>query len=154
MADASFPAMRARSRPGMAIAEMMPMIMITSNSSMRVNPSFPGIFFTDTSITHSPETNTERSTYGPLSMSSRRLCLLENRRAGHRRRDHDTGEVLIDGAAVVGRERARAGLARGRRRRRGVIGRLRRRVVAGRRRRQDGNRARAGREVQCVPALH
>ncbi len=38
MADASFPAMRARSRPGMAMAAMMPMMATTISSSMRVKP--------------------------------------------------------------------------------------------------------------------
>src|SRR5471030_315093 len=39
MADASLPAKRARSRPGMAIAAMMPMIATTISSSISVNPS-------------------------------------------------------------------------------------------------------------------
>src|SRR5580693_9161814 len=38
MADASLPDMRARSRPGTAIAAMMPMIATTISSSMRVKP--------------------------------------------------------------------------------------------------------------------
>src|SRR5262249_5215581 len=38
MADASLPDMRARSRPGTAIAAMMPMIATTISSSMSVNP--------------------------------------------------------------------------------------------------------------------
>src|SRR5213078_1718317 len=38
MADASLPDMRARSRPGTAIAAMMPMIATTINSSIRVKP--------------------------------------------------------------------------------------------------------------------
>src|SRR5580704_12268715 len=38
IADASLPDMRARSRPGTAIAAMMPMMATTINSSMRVKP--------------------------------------------------------------------------------------------------------------------
>src|SRR5437867_8527020 len=38
IADASLPDIRARSRPGTAIAAMMPMIATTISSSMRVNP--------------------------------------------------------------------------------------------------------------------
>ena len=38
MADASLPDMRARSRPGTAIAAMMPMIATTINSSINVKP--------------------------------------------------------------------------------------------------------------------
>src|SRR5215831_15553633 len=38
IADASLPEMRARSRPGTAIAAMMPMIATTINSSIRVKP--------------------------------------------------------------------------------------------------------------------
>src|SRR5215471_11996482 len=38
IADASLPEMRARSRPGTAIAAMMPMIAMTISSSMRVKP--------------------------------------------------------------------------------------------------------------------
>src|SRR5207244_44891 len=38
MADASLPEMRARSRPGTAMAAMMPMIATTISSSMRVKP--------------------------------------------------------------------------------------------------------------------
>src|SRR5207249_4513284 len=45
MAEASLPDMRARSRPGTAIAAMMPMIATTISSSMRVKPSFFCIFF-------------------------------------------------------------------------------------------------------------
>src|SRR5436189_5274238 len=39
IADASLPDMRARSRPGTAIAAMMPMIATTISSSIRVKPS-------------------------------------------------------------------------------------------------------------------
>src|SRR3954471_4070842 len=45
MADASLPDMRARRRPGTAIAAMMPMIATTINSSMRVKPLASRIFF-------------------------------------------------------------------------------------------------------------
>jgi hypothetical protein len=38
IADASFPAMRARSMPGMAMAATMPMIATTIKSSISVNP--------------------------------------------------------------------------------------------------------------------
>src|SRR5229473_2827878 len=38
IADASLPAMRARSRPGIAIAAMMPIIATTISNSMRVKP--------------------------------------------------------------------------------------------------------------------
>ena len=38
MADASLPDMRARSRPGTAIAAMMPMIATTISSSISVKP--------------------------------------------------------------------------------------------------------------------
>ena len=38
IAEASLPAMRARSRPGIAIAAMMPMIATTISSSMSVKP--------------------------------------------------------------------------------------------------------------------
>src|SRR5256885_17190456 len=38
IADASLPAMRARRRPGIAIAAMMPMIATTISSSIRVKP--------------------------------------------------------------------------------------------------------------------
>ena len=40
MADVSLPDIRARSRPGTAIAAMMPMIATTIKSSMSVKPSF------------------------------------------------------------------------------------------------------------------
>src|SRR4030095_4864802 len=40
MADVSLPDMRARSRPGTAIAAMMPMMATTISSSISVNPSF------------------------------------------------------------------------------------------------------------------
>src|SRR5688500_13032806 len=40
MADASLPAIRARSRPGTAIAAMMPMMATTISNSIRVNPQF------------------------------------------------------------------------------------------------------------------
>jgi hypothetical protein len=43
MADASLPDMRARSRPGTAIAAMMPMIATTMSSSMSVKPLLPPI---------------------------------------------------------------------------------------------------------------
>jgi hypothetical protein len=46
MADASLPDWRARSRPGTAMAAMMPMIATTISSSIRVNPSFFCSFFT------------------------------------------------------------------------------------------------------------
>src|SRR5262245_47093878 len=48
MAEASLPDMRARSRPGTAIAAMMPMIATTIRSSIRVKPSDFRIFI------HSP----------------------------------------------------------------------------------------------------
>jgi hypothetical protein len=38
MPDASLPDCRARSRPGIAMAAMMPMIATTINSSISVNP--------------------------------------------------------------------------------------------------------------------
>ena len=38
MADASLPDMRARSRPGTAIAAMIPMIATTMSSSINVKP--------------------------------------------------------------------------------------------------------------------
>src|SRR3954464_5052366 len=44
MADASLPDMRARSRPGTAMAAMMPMIATTISSSMRVKPLALRIF--------------------------------------------------------------------------------------------------------------
>ena len=44
MADASLPDMRARSRPGTAIAAMMPMIATTISSSMSVKPFWLRIF--------------------------------------------------------------------------------------------------------------
>jgi hypothetical protein len=44
IADASLPAMRARRRPGIAIAAMMPMIATTISSSMRVKPLLSRIF--------------------------------------------------------------------------------------------------------------
>src|SRR6266511_3782815 len=44
IADASLPEMRARSRPGTAIAAMMPMIATTINSSMSVKPLALRIF--------------------------------------------------------------------------------------------------------------
>src|SRR3954447_19147597 len=44
IADASLPDMRARSRPGTAIAAMMPMIATTISSSISVNPSCLRIF--------------------------------------------------------------------------------------------------------------
>ncbi len=50
MADASLPDMRARSRPGTAIAAMMPMMATTISNSMRVNPSFFRMFFTEISL--------------------------------------------------------------------------------------------------------
>src|SRR3954471_5305034 len=45
IADASLPDMRARRRPGTAIAAMMPMIATTMSSSMRVKPLASRIFF-------------------------------------------------------------------------------------------------------------
>src|SRR5688572_15098657 len=50
MADASLPDRRARSRPGTAIAAMMPMMATTISSSIRVNPSCLRILFTDISF--------------------------------------------------------------------------------------------------------
>src|SRR5438477_12878519 len=44
MADASLPDIRARRRPGTAIAAMMPMIATTISSSMRVKPLGSRIF--------------------------------------------------------------------------------------------------------------
>src|SRR6185436_8497396 len=44
MADASLPDIRARSRPGTAIAAMMPMMATTISSSMRVKPLDSRIF--------------------------------------------------------------------------------------------------------------
>src|ERR1700730_2955398 len=44
IAEASLPDMRARSRPGTAIAAMMPMIATTISSSMRVKPLVLRIF--------------------------------------------------------------------------------------------------------------
>jgi hypothetical protein len=38
IADASLPAIRARSKPGMAMAAMMPMIATTISSSISVKP--------------------------------------------------------------------------------------------------------------------
>jgi hypothetical protein len=49
MADASLPDIRARSRPGTAMAAMMPMIATTISSSISVNPSFFCNFFTSIS---------------------------------------------------------------------------------------------------------
>jgi hypothetical protein len=46
IADVSLPDIRARSRPGIAIAAMMPMIATTISSSISVNPSFFCSFFT------------------------------------------------------------------------------------------------------------
>src|SRR5262245_11645669 len=46
IADASLPAILARSNPGIAIAAMMPMIATTISSSMRVNPFALRIFIT------------------------------------------------------------------------------------------------------------
>src|SRR5215813_12215027 len=46
MADASLPDIRARSRPGTAIAAMIPIIATTISSSIRVKPSFFCILFT------------------------------------------------------------------------------------------------------------
>src|SRR4029450_2615595 len=40
MADVSLPDMRARSRPGTAIAAMMPIMATTISNSISVNPSF------------------------------------------------------------------------------------------------------------------
>src|ERR1700730_11659191 len=44
MADASLPDIRARSRPGTAMAAMMPMIATTISNSMRVKPELARIF--------------------------------------------------------------------------------------------------------------
>src|SRR6185295_8576648 len=44
IADASLPDMRARRRPGTAIAAMMPMIATTMSSSISVKPLFERIF--------------------------------------------------------------------------------------------------------------
>jgi hypothetical protein len=44
MADASLPDMRARSRPGTAMAAMMPMIATTISSSISVKPLVLRIF--------------------------------------------------------------------------------------------------------------
>src|SRR5688572_26185444 len=46
MADASLPDMRARIRPGTAMAAMIPMMATTISSSISVKPSFLCIFFT------------------------------------------------------------------------------------------------------------
>src|SRR6184192_902976 len=50
IADASLPEMRARSRPGTAIAAMMPMIATTISSSIRVKPFWLRIFMTNYSF--------------------------------------------------------------------------------------------------------
>src|SRR4030095_9874627 len=47
MGEVFLPDIRARSRPGTAIAAMMPMIATTISSSISVNPSFFCSFFTD-----------------------------------------------------------------------------------------------------------
>src|SRR5713101_5296479 len=49
IADASLPAIRARSRPGIAIAAMMPMIATTISSSINVKPLALRIFISDSS---------------------------------------------------------------------------------------------------------
>jgi hypothetical protein len=46
IADASLPEMRARSRPGTAIAAIMPMIATTISSSIRVKPFWLRTFMT------------------------------------------------------------------------------------------------------------
>src|SRR5216684_3921977 len=47
MAEASLPDIRARSKPGTAIAAMMPMIATTISSSIRVKPLLSRIFISD-----------------------------------------------------------------------------------------------------------
>src|SRR5438552_13814150 len=56
IADASLPDMRARSRPGTAIAAMIPMIATTISSSMRVKPAELRMYFFINSISL-PKTN-------------------------------------------------------------------------------------------------
>jgi hypothetical protein len=50
MADVSLADIRARSKPGTAIAAMMPIIATTMSSSMSVNPSFLSSFLTPFSL--------------------------------------------------------------------------------------------------------
>ena len=50
MADASLPDIRARSRPGTAMAAMMPMMATTISSSMSVKPLESCIFFMSVSL--------------------------------------------------------------------------------------------------------
>src|SRR6185295_7602574 len=50
MADASFPAMRARRRPGTAIAAMIPMMATTISSSISVKPLVLRIFMMPSSF--------------------------------------------------------------------------------------------------------
>src|SRR4051794_8348039 len=124
IADASLPDWRARSRPGTAMAAMMPMIATTMSSSISVNPSF---FF--------------RRIMDRVSCFYRVDWLLDER--GQRRRNrirHGRGVVVINGPAVIARKRARARLAtadrvgtdeihRARRRRRRIAGGGRRQHV-------------------------
>src|SRR6266545_1615716 len=72
MAAASLPDMRARSRPGTAIAAMMPMIATTISSSMRVKPSFFCIFFTS-NLLECARAGRARGCYR-FAVPLRRLC--------------------------------------------------------------------------------
>src|SRR5438045_1819418 len=123
MADASLPDMRARMSPGTAIAAMIAMIEMTSRSSISVNPR------------------------------SACLVLIDASFGSHVLRNSRAREVLVDRAAVVRAERARARLTLRLRVRFGVVGRLRRAAVAGCAGREHVRRVHAVADVQLVAAL-
>src|SRR5262245_54403922 len=94
MAEASLPAIRARSRPGTAIAARMPMIATTMSSSIRVKPSLfrissgpaMGAVIQDTGR-GAPESTS--SAYGSQA-------LLQDLGGRHRDGDRCAREVLIN----------------------------------------------------------
>src|SRR6185369_3866213 len=151
MAEASFPDIRARSRPGTAIAARMPMIATTMSSSISVKPSFFRI-----SLARARGTVIQDKGRGarraPLPAYGSQ-ALLQDLRGRHRDGDRGAREVLVDGPAVVGRKRARARLTNARRRCGRVIRRLRSGVVTRIGRRENRNRIGARDERDRVAAL-
>src|SRR5262245_1747401 len=128
MADASLPAIRARSSPGTAMAARMPMIATTMSSSISVKPSLFRISQRPIGVPpYRIPGEVLRRAPRPVEVA---MGLLQDLRAGHVHADRRAREVLVNGSAVVRRKCAGARLAQARRRGRRMIGRLRRGVVA------------------------
>src|SRR5262245_57284036 len=103
MAEASLPDIRARSRPGTAIAARMPMIATTMSSSIRVKPSFFRI--SSAHFWGAVIQNTGRGARRAPLPAYGSQALLQDLRRRHGDGDRRPCEVLVNRAAVVGRKR-------------------------------------------------